>query len=89
MERFSAPGLREYLGIIREVIVAGQADGTLRHDVNPTLAAKLFFGMLDEMATNWVLSRRRYALANDADAIVDLFAGGIAAAPARRATKKR
>jgi TetR/AcrR family fatty acid metabolism transcriptional regulator len=89
MERFSATALREYLGIIREVIAAGQADGTLRREVNPTLAAKLFFGMLDEMATNWILSRRRYALANDAEAIVDLFAGGIAAAPARRATKKR
>jgi hypothetical protein len=31
------------------------------------------------MATNWVLSRRRYALAADADAIVDLFVNGIGA----------
>ena len=31
--------------------------------LNPTLAAKMFFGALDEMATNWILSRRRYSLA--------------------------
>ena len=76
MERFSATHLREYLGIIRDVIADGQACGAFRHDINATLAAKLFFGALDEMATNWVLSRRRYDLASEADAIVDLFVGG-------------
>jgi TetR/AcrR family fatty acid metabolism transcriptional regulator len=77
MARFSATALREYLGIIRDVIVEGQASGVFRRDLNPTLAAKLFFGGLDEMATNWILSTRRYALAGEADAIVDIFAGGL------------
>lgn len=89
MERFSATHLREYLGIIRDVIADGQAHGAFRGDINPTLAAKLFFGALDEMATNWVLSQRRYALASEADAIVDLFVGGVASRPARRATVKK
>ena len=37
------------------------------------------------MATNWILSRRRYALADDADAVVDLFFHGLqgAQAPSR------
>ena len=60
---FSATKLREYLGIIRDIIAAGQAGGEFRKDVNPTFAAKLFFGMLDEMATNWILSKRKYSLA--------------------------
>jgi TetR/AcrR family fatty acid metabolism transcriptional regulator len=77
MERFSATHLREYLGIIRDVIADGQAAGTFRADVNPTLGAKLFFGMLDEMATNWILSRRKYSLLAEADAIVDLFVRGV------------
>jgi TetR/AcrR family fatty acid metabolism transcriptional regulator len=77
MERFSATQLREYLGIIRDVIADGQARGVFRAEINPTLAAKLFFGALDEMATNWILSRRRYTLAGDADAIVNLFVGGL------------
>jgi TetR/AcrR family transcriptional regulator, fatty acid metabolism regulator protein len=77
MERFSATQLREYLGIIRDVIADGQAAGAFRPQINPTLAAKLFFGALDEMATNWILSRRKYSLVHEADAIVDLFVCGI------------
>ena len=77
MERFSATQLREYLGIIRDVIADGQARGVFRSSVNPTLGAKLFFGALDEMATNWILSRRRYSLVSEADAIVDFFVGGL------------
>jgi TetR/AcrR family fatty acid metabolism transcriptional regulator len=76
MERFSTTHLREYLGIIRDVIVQGQASGVFRRDLNPTLASKLLFGMLDEMATNWILSRRKYSLAAEADTIVDLFVYG-------------
>jgi TetR/AcrR family fatty acid metabolism transcriptional regulator len=79
MEQFSSSLLREYLGVIRDIIADGQAAGVFRRGINPTLAAKIFFGALDEMATNWVLSRRRYALAADADAIVDLFINGIGA----------
>jgi TetR/AcrR family fatty acid metabolism transcriptional regulator len=77
MERFSATQLRDYLGIIRDVVAEGQARGDFRSTINPTLAAKLFFGALDEMATNWILSRRKYSLLSEVDAIVDLFVGGL------------
>jgi TetR/AcrR family fatty acid metabolism transcriptional regulator len=78
MERFSSTQLREYLGIIRDVIADGQAKRAFRRQVNPTLAAKIFFGAVDEMATNWILSRRKYSLVSEADSIVDLFVGGLA-----------
>src|SRR5947207_2683461 len=77
MERFSATHLREYLGIIRDVIAEGQGKGVFRKHVNPTLAAKMLFGALDEMATNWILSRRRYSLVAETDAVIDLFVGGL------------
>jgi TetR/AcrR family transcriptional regulator, fatty acid metabolism regulator protein len=80
MERLSATRLRDYLGIIRDIIAEGQAQGIFRKQVNPTLAAKLLFGMLDELATNWILSRRRYSLVSQADSSVDLFIGGLASA---------
>ena len=90
MERFSATHLRQYLGIIRDVIADGQAQGAFRAGINPTLGAKLFFGALDEMATNWILSQRRYSLVAEADAIVDLFVGGVGAArPSRRVAPKK
>jgi TetR/AcrR family transcriptional regulator, fatty acid metabolism regulator protein len=89
MERFSSTLLREYLGIIRGIIAAGQASGAFRKELNATLASKLFFGGLDEMATNWILSRRKYALAGEADAIVDIFVGGISASANSAADKRR
>ncbi|MEW6322418.1 MAG: TetR/AcrR family transcriptional regulator [Acidobacteriota bacterium] len=78
MERFSSSYLQDYLRQIRDIIADGQARGLFRKDVSATTAAKILFGALDEMATNWILSRRRYALVNEADAVVDLFVNGIA-----------
>jgi TetR/AcrR family fatty acid metabolism transcriptional regulator len=77
MEQFSATLLRQYLGILREIIVEGQAQGLFRRDINPTIATKVLFGALDEMATNWILSHRRYPLDSDADAVIDLFLNGV------------
>jgi TetR/AcrR family fatty acid metabolism transcriptional regulator len=76
MERFSATLLRDYLGLIREAIADGQRRGLFRADVKATAMAKMLFGALDEMATNWILSRRRYSLEADADTVVDLFING-------------
>jgi TetR/AcrR family fatty acid metabolism transcriptional regulator len=77
MERFSATLLRDYLGLIRDAIADGQRDGLFRADVKATVAAKVLFGALDEMATNWILSKRRYALEPEADAVVDLLLNGV------------
>lgn len=77
MERFSSTHLQDYLTLIRRTIADGQASGAFRADVDPNVAAKVVFGALDEMATNWMLSRRKYALAGDADAVVDLLIGGL------------
>jgi TetR/AcrR family fatty acid metabolism transcriptional regulator len=78
MERFSSTYLREYIGIIRDTIADGQAAGTFRREFNPTIAAKALFGALDEMATNWILTRRKYSLAAQADEVIDLFLNGVA-----------
>src|SRR5215470_17494014 len=66
MERFSSTLVRDYLGLIRNAIADAQRQSIFRADVNPTIAAKALFGALDEMATNWILSRRRYPLEADA-----------------------
>jgi len=76
MERFSTTLLRDYLGLIRDAIADGQRAGLLRSDIKPTVAAKMLFGALDEMATNWILSKRRFSPEGDAEAVVDLFLNG-------------
>ena len=89
MARFSATGLRDYLGIIRDVITDGQKRGRFRSQPSPTLVAKMLFGALDEMATNWVLSERKYDLASDADAVIDLFVAGLASSNTPRKARAR
>jgi len=79
MERFSSTYLREYLGIIRDTIAEGQAAGVFRTTFNPTIAAKALFGALDEMATNWILTQRKYSLAAQSDDVIDLFLDGMGA----------
>ena len=78
MEQLSSSQLRTYLGQLRDAIVDGQSSGAFNKQINPTLAAKALFGALDEMATNWILSKRRYDLASEADTVVDLFVNGLA-----------
>ena len=78
MERFSSTLLRDYLHAIRDAVAEAQTAGRFRREVSPTFAAKMLYGALDEMATNWILSRRRYALAAQADPVVDLFINGMA-----------
>jgi TetR/AcrR family fatty acid metabolism transcriptional regulator len=77
MERFSETFLQDYFKLIRQAIADGQQDGAFRKDISATTATKIFFGALDEMATNWVLSRRKYDLRAEADAVVDLFINGV------------
>ena len=52
----------------------GRAGVPRRHQADA--AAKMFFGALDEMATNWILSRRRYSLEADAERSSTLFLNG-------------
>ena len=86
MERFTASWMQDYFAVVDEVIERGQKDGTLRRDLPRKLAAKAFFGALDEMVTSWVLSRKDYDLANLAAPVVELFLEG-AAARSRRGGK--
>ena len=78
MEQFSATKVTEYLELIREVIEEGQRAGVFRPGLSTTVVAKVLFGALDEMATNWVLSHKRYSLASTADPVLDVFLNGIA-----------
>lgn len=78
MEQFSATGVTEYLDLIRAAIQEGQKRGLLRKELNSTLLAKILFGSLDEMVTNWVLSKKRYSLVATGEVILDVFFNGIA-----------
>ena len=77
MEEFSAAGFAEYLTLIRSTFEEGQQAGLFRPDLNAKVVSKILFGALDEMATNWILSKRRYKLAPMADQVLDIFLNGV------------
>lgn len=77
MQEFSAAGFAEYLDIIRETIEDGQKSGLFRKDLKPIVCAKILYGALDEMVTNWILSNRTYSLAPMADEVMKIFFGGM------------
>lgn len=79
MEEFSAAGFAEYLDVIRETFAAGQASGVFRDDIKPIVCAKILYGALDEMVTNWILSKKSYPLAPMADEVLKIFFGGVMA----------
>ncbi len=79
MEEFSAAGFAGYLALIRSTFEEGQRAGVFRPDLNAKIVAKILFGALDEMATNWILSPRRYKLAPMADQVLDIFLNGVSA----------
>ena len=79
MEEFSAAGFAEYLALLRLTFEEGQRAGVFRKELNAKVVSKILFGALDEMATNWIISKRDYKLEPMADVVMDVFLGGVAA----------
>jgi TetR/AcrR family fatty acid metabolism transcriptional regulator len=79
MQEFSAAGFAEYLGLLRQTFEEGQRSGVFRKDLNAKLVSKILFGALDEMATNWIISKRNYKLEPMAEVVMDVFFNGVSA----------
>lgn len=77
MEKFTRSKLRDYFRIIRETIEDGQEKKMFRK-FDPKFGTKLFFGMIDEMVTSWLLSKKEYSLEKAAGSLTHTFVFGIA-----------
>jgi TetR/AcrR family fatty acid metabolism transcriptional regulator len=77
MQEFSAAGFAEYLGLLRKTFEEGQRSGVFRKALNAKLVSKILFGALDEMATNWIISKRSYKLEPMAGVVMDVFLNGV------------
>ncbi len=77
MEEFSAAGFADYLKIIQQTIEDGQKSGVFRKDLKPVVGAKILYGALDEMVTNWILSKKSYPLKPMANEVLKVFFGGV------------
>jgi TetR/AcrR family fatty acid metabolism transcriptional regulator len=81
LELLSRSGIRDYLALIARVIEEGKRDATFRRDVDAQFAAKVIFGILDEMATDWVLSKKNTRMVTRADPVGELLLGGLRGQP--------
>jgi TetR/AcrR family fatty acid metabolism transcriptional regulator len=79
MQEFSAAGFAEYLDIIRVTVAEGQKSGVFIANIKPVVCAKILYGALDEMVTNWILSKKPYPLVPMADEVLKIFFGGLLA----------
>lgn len=75
----SAHEVSAYLDLITSVLEEGVAAGRFRHDLPVKIAAKMLFGAMDQIATSWVLGKRRYRLADSAETVASLFLRGVSA----------
>jgi TetR/AcrR family fatty acid metabolism transcriptional regulator len=84
MDQVSRAQVGHYLEILAMIVQQGQREGAFRGDLDPVFAAKSIFGVLDEMATDWVLSRRNTRLESKSGPVCDFLLAGLASpGPAR------
>jgi TetR/AcrR family transcriptional regulator, fatty acid metabolism regulator protein len=58
LKEYRPEKLWAYLGVFGQIVREGQARGIFRADVDPFIGMWAFFGALDELAMQWVLTRR-------------------------------
>ena len=72
----SAPEMKAYLNLIEEVIEEGKEKGVFRKDFSTKVAARALLGIMDEMATIWVL-KKKFDLRELTEEVFDIFYKGI------------
>jgi TetR/AcrR family fatty acid metabolism transcriptional regulator len=79
MQLLSRAQFHEYLGLIARVVEQGQRAGLFQSDADPLFTAKAVFGVLDEMATDWVLSKKNTRMGTRAEPVSELVLRGLRA----------
>lgn len=69
--------LKGYLGLIDAILEEGIKQRVFDPDLNIRIARQIIFGAVDEVATNWVMKERKYALTPLASDISDMLIRGL------------
>jgi TetR/AcrR family fatty acid metabolism transcriptional regulator len=75
---YEGGSFKEYLDLIASALVEGQISGEFRPDIHPTVFKQVVFGAVDQIATNYTISRtKRIRLSSYADEITMVILNGI------------
>jgi TetR/AcrR family fatty acid metabolism transcriptional regulator len=79
MKEYRPEKLWAYLGVFRQIVRDGQAQGLFRPDIDSFIAMWSFFGAMDELAMQWVLSKKgdRFSLNAAAEQVAETFIRGM------------
>ena len=68
-----------YLNVFGQIVRDGQASGLFRDDVDSFISMWSFFGAMDELAVQWVLSRKqdRFPIDEAARQVAEIFIRGL------------
>lgn len=81
MKEYENPEFSDFLRMLGGIIAAGQATGELDDSIPAPMAARMLFGVLDELALAWILSRTRpkkFDIVRGAEWVVALATNGLA-----------
>lgn len=80
LKEYRPQKLWEYLQVFADIVREGQERGVMRADLDPFVLMWSFFGSLDEIAMQWVLSKRptKFSLEAAADTVSDVYIRGMA-----------
>src|SRR5687768_16070789 len=79
LKEYRPEKLWAYLGVCGQIVREGQARGVFRGEIDPFIGRWAFVGAMDELAMQWVLSRKtdRFSLVAAADQVADIFIRGL------------
>ena len=79
LKEYRPEKLWAYLGVFGQIVREGQSRNIFRADLQPFVLMWAFFGALDELAMQWILSRKteRFTLEEAADQVAEVFIRGM------------
>ena len=83
LKEYRPEKLWAYLGVFGQIMRDGQVKGVFRENLDPFVGMWAFFGALDELAMQWVLSRNntRFNLEEAAEQVAEVFIRGMSTRP--------
>ncbi len=81
LKEYRPEKLWAYLGVFGQIIREGQSQGVFDSAIDPFISMWAFFGSIDELAMQWVLSKNseRFSLEQAAEQVAEVFIRGLRA----------